>query len=218
MPLHLKLRMAIIPLSDFIATHRDEIISHCVSKVAARSEPPRSPAECDHGVPLLLSQLVTELRRGTPTTHDISESAREHGHDLLVRGFTIDQAVRNYGDVCQAVTQLAVETHTPISAEDFRTLNQCLDDAIAGAVTEFAREQDISRDGELSELWSLVNSAGVAFEALQSGRVGIGGATAEVVRKSLAALRAYVDRREINAAREAGQTITAAGASGNPAG
>ena len=97
-----------------------------------------------------------------------AESAREHGHDLLVRGFTIDQVVRSYGDVCQSVTQLAVETNTAIRAEDFRTLNQCLDDAIAGAVTEFAREESISRDGELSELWSLGNSASVAFEALQS--------------------------------------------------
>ena len=35
--------------------------------------------------------------------------------------------------------------------------------------------QDIARDGELSELWSLVNSASAAFDALQSGRVGVGG-------------------------------------------
>jgi len=197
--------MAIITLSDFIDQHRDELIGLCRAKVAARSELPPSPAEIDHGVPLLLTQLATELRRGIPTTHDISE----HGHNLLVRGFTIDQVVRNYGDVCQSVTQLAVETNTAISAEDFRTLNQCLDDAIAGAVTEFAREQEISRDGELAELWSLVNSASVAFEALQSGRVGVGGATGGVVRHSLAALRAYVDRREVNPAREAGAPTVA---------
>jgi hypothetical protein len=29
----------------------------------------------------------------------------------------------------------------PISIEDFRTLNRCLDDAIAGAVTEYGRER-----------------------------------------------------------------------------
>jgi hypothetical protein len=60
-----------------------------------------------------------------------------------------------YGDVCQSITDLAVETRAPISSDDFRTLNRCLDDAIAGAVTEFAREQDIGRDADTSELWSL---------------------------------------------------------------
>jgi hypothetical protein len=112
-----------------------------------------------------------------------------HGRQLLTRGFTVDQVVRDCGDVCQSITELAVETDTAISAEDFRTLNQCLDDAIAGAVTAFAEVQDIARDGESSELWSLVNSASAAFEALQSGRVDVGGATAAVVRRSLIPVR-----------------------------
>lgn len=98
-------------------------------------------------MPLLLSQLAKELTRVVPRTDDVSESAREHGHELLVRGFTIDQVVREYGDACQSITALAVESHTATSAEDFRTLNQCLGDAIAGAVTEFAKEQESGRDG-----------------------------------------------------------------------
>lgn len=153
---------------------------------------------------MFLGQLSKELSRAVPRTDDIGDSARQHGRDLLVRGFTIDQVVRSYGDVCQSITAMAVESHTAISAEDFRTLNQCLDDAIAGAVTEFAKEQDSGRDGELSELWSLVNSGSAAFEALQSGRLGIGGATAAVVRRSFASLRAYVDRREVDAGRATG--------------
>ena len=82
--------------------------------------------------------------------------ARAHGRQLLKRGFTVDQVVHDYGDVCQSVTELAVETDTAISAEDFRTLNQCLDDAIAGAVTAFAEVQDIARDGELFAMDGLV--------------------------------------------------------------
>lgn len=193
--------MSNMPLATFIEVNRDELIGRCRAKVAERLEPPATDAEIDHGVPLLLTQLATELRRGAPRTDEISESARNNGRALLVRGLSVDQVVRNYGDVCQSVTEMAVETNTAISAEDFRTLNQCLDDAIAGALTEFARGQERSRDGELSELWSLVNSASVAFEALQSGRVGVRGATAGVARQCLAALRAYVDRREVDAAR-----------------
>jgi hypothetical protein len=64
---------------------------------------------------------------------------------LLRQGFTVSQVVHDYGDVCQSITELAVETHAPISAEDFRVLNGCLDNAIAGAVTEFGRERTPSR-------------------------------------------------------------------------
>jgi hypothetical protein len=56
----------------------------------------------------------------------------------------VSQVVHDYGDVCQAITELAGEMDAPISTEDFRTLNRCLDDAIAGAVTEYGREQNES--------------------------------------------------------------------------
>jgi hypothetical protein len=115
--------------------------------------------------------------------------------------------VRDYGDVCQSITELAVETNTAISADDFRTLNQCLDDAIAGAVTAFARRKETTRDGEL---WSLVNAATAAFEALQSGTVGMHGATSAIVRRSLAALRLYLDRQEVS--RTTGKDAVAAAA------
>ena len=193
-----------VSLAAFLSEHRSELISRCRAKVATRSSPPPQDEEIDYGVPLLLVQLRKALDQvGIPKTAEISGTARAHGRQLLKRGFTIDQVVRDYGDVCQSVTELAVETDTAISAQDFRTLNQCLDDAIAGAVTAFAEVQDIVRNGELSELWSLVNSASAAFEALQSGRVGVDGATGAVVRRSLATLRAHVDRREVDAARAA---------------
>lgn len=211
--------MAQTTLADFIRTHRDDLIGRCRARVATRSSPLPTDAEIAHGVPLLLSQVATELGHRTASTDALSESAREHGRDLLGRGFTIDQVVRGYGDVCQSITELAVETHTAISAEDFRTLNLCLDDAIAGAVTAFAQGEDATRDGDLSELWSLVNSASAAFEALQSGTVGVHGATGSVVRRSLADLRAYVDRREVNSSRMAGKNAVAAAANrpGGPA-
>ena len=61
----------------------------------------------------------------------------------------MSQVVHDYGDVCQSITELAVETGASISAEDFRTLNRCLDEAIAGAVTEYGRERNqFGIDGE----------------------------------------------------------------------
>jgi hypothetical protein len=193
--------MANLTLSDFIDEHRDELIGRCRAKVAKRSAPPPTEAEINHGVPLFLDQLCEELRHGPSKTNEISKSATEHGHDLLLQKFTISHVVHDYGDVCQSVTDLAVELAAPISTDDFRTLNRCLDDAIAGAVTAFAHEQDVTRDGESHRLENMTNAAITAFEVLRTGNVGVGGSTGGVVLRNLMAVRAaLVDRRSISVA------------------
>ncbi len=193
-------------LHEFIAVHREELISRCRAKVATRSVPPPTQAEIDHGVPLFLEQLVDALRLGLPSTAEIGETALLHGHDLLRQGFTVSQVVHDYGDVCQAITELAVELNAPISTEDFRTLNRCLDDAIAGAVTEYGRERNQSTlDGESArgserlgffahELRNLTSTAILAFEALKKGNVGVTGSTATVLHRSLMGTRDLIGR------------------------
>jgi hypothetical protein len=189
--------MANLTLYDFIAKNRDELIRRCRAKVATRSAPPPTKTEIDHGVPLFLDQLCEELRQGPSKTHEISKSAMEHGHDLLLQGFTISQVVHDYGDVCQSVTALAVELAAPISMDDFRTMNRCLDDAIAGAVTEYAHEQDVTRYGASQQLQRLTKTALTAFEVLRTGKVGVGGSTGAVVLHSLMAIdTALVDLAE----------------------
>jgi hypothetical protein len=132
-------------LYEFIELNRDEIIRRCRAKVATRSMPPPTKAEIDHGVPLFLEQLVSTLRGGEDKpSPEISKSAVLHGHDLLLQGFTVSQVVHDYGDICQSITELALEQNSPIGTDDFRTLNRCLDDAIAGAVTEFGRGRNQS--------------------------------------------------------------------------
>jgi hypothetical protein len=201
--------MANITLDKFIVENRDELIHRCRAKVAKRTAPPPTEAEIVHGVPLFLDQLVKELRHGPSKTHEIKESAKEHGHDLLLHGFTISQVVHAYGDVCQSVTDLAVELGTPISTDDFRTLNRCLDDAIAGAVTEYAHVQDVTRDGTSDELQRLTNVAITAFEVLQTGNVGIGGSTGAVVYRSLIAIRAaLITRPGVNRTQETAEGVT----------
>ena len=194
-------------LHEFITLNREEIIARCCAKVASRSIPPPSEAEINHGVPLFLEQLVDALRSGTSGL-EIKHSAGQHGHDLLLQGFTVSQVVHDYGDVCQTITELAVETDAPISADDFRTLNRCLDDAIAGAVTIYGREserrvsarqhEETGRSNErvgflVHELRNLVNTAIVAFEVIKTGRVGSSGNTAAVLDRSLLALRNLID-------------------------
>jgi hypothetical protein len=182
--------MASLALHEFIGGHRNELIRRCQAKVSGRASPPHTKAEVDHGVPLFLDQLCQELRAGSSQSAEIGQKAKKHGHDLLLQGFSIEQVVHDYGDVCQSVTDLALELAAPISVEDFRTLNRCLDDAIAGAVTEFTSEQGAARDLESDELRNLTNTAIVAFEAIAAGKVGLGGNTSAVLRGTLMALRA----------------------------
>jgi signal transduction histidine kinase len=193
-------------LHEFIARNRQEIIERCRAKVAMRSIPPPSDAEIDHGVPVLLDQLVGALRLGLTSSTEIGRSAVHHGHNLLLQGFTVSQVVHDYGDVCQAVTELAVEMNAPISTEDFQTLNRCLDDAIAGAVTEYGRARDQSTlDREVArgserlgyfahELRNMVSTAIMAFEVLRTGNVGVTGSTGTVLHRSLIGLRALIAR------------------------
>src|SRR5438874_589640 len=124
-------------LHEFVTANRDEIICRCKAKVASRSTP-ATAAEIDHGVPLFLDQLVDALRLGLSSSPEIGRSAILHGHDLLIRGFSVSQVVHDYGDVCQAITELAMDTRAPLGTEGFRLLSACMDAAIAGAVTQYA--------------------------------------------------------------------------------
>lgn len=181
-------------LQGFIAAHREELIRRCRAKVITRSPNAAAGDDVDHGVPLFLDQLVNELGHGLSNAEQISQGAIRHGRDLLLRGCTVGQVVHGYGDICQSVTDLAVELTASISADDFRTLNRCLDDAIAGAVTEFSREQEVAREGESQELQTLTSTAITAFEVLQTGSVGIAGRTGTLVHTSLLGIRALIGR------------------------
>lgn len=186
-------------LHDFIATHRTEIIARCQAKVATRLPVANEPER--YGVPLFLDQLVDTLRLGRGAGPDIAETALQHGRELLDRGFTVSQVVHDYGDVCQAITELAIETDAAFSAADFGKLNWCLDEAIAGAVTEYGRKPDppavaamgAERLGFFAhELRNLISVAIVSFDVLRAGSVGIGGSTGSVLHRSLLGMRALI--------------------------
>jgi len=200
------LAMGNIVLHEFVAVNRDEIIRRCRATVATRSMPLPTEAEINHGVPLFLDQLVLSLRLGLSSSPEIGTSASLHGHDLLLQGFTVYQVVHDYGDVCQSITGLAIEMGAPISTDDFRTLNRCLDDAIAAAVTEYGRARNqFTLDGESSrgterigllalELRKLTNTAMLAFDMLKTGNIGVAGSTGALLHHSLSGIGALIGR------------------------
>ena len=135
-------------LHEFVASNRDELVRRCRSKVSERNSPPLAPAELDHGVPLVLEQLVWALRGEeerpaarsfgkTPAAVEVSRTAALHGKELLRQGYTAGQVVQDYADIGQAVAELAAEHDAPVSVDEMRTLNRFLDGAIADAVAAY---------------------------------------------------------------------------------
>jgi signal transduction histidine kinase len=193
--------------SEFLSTHRDILIANSRAKVASRAAPRATPVELETGVPLFLNQLIETLRieerTGTKTSDDhIGLSAAKHGKALQALGFTAAQVIHDYGDVCQAITELAINLEAPITADEFRTLNRCLDEAMAEAIAEFGRQRELSiSDDETErlgffahELRNLLSNSMLAFEVLKTGSVGVGGSTGALLGRNLTRMRDLIDR------------------------
>lgn len=210
-------------LHEFLTNHRTTLIEQCRLKAARRS-PKAIVEQLAYGVPLFLDQIIKTLQveltsdpmqsrkvsgsagGETSRTSEIGATARLHAHELLRHGYTVDRVVHDYGDLCQAITDLAFEKSIPFQVDEFRTLNRCLDNAIADSVTEYAYERDLlvanrgadafpERLGAFShELRNLISTATYAFAAIRTGHVGPSGSTAAVLDRCLIGLRTLVDR------------------------
>jgi hypothetical protein len=210
-------------LHQFLTTNRLDLIERCRVKVVQRQAPKATEKELEHGIPLFLDQLIKTLRieqspdpmqsrkvsggshGGSLHTSEMGEAAGQHGRELMKGGFTVDQVVHDYGDLCQAITDLAFELKVPIEIDEFRTLNRCLDNGIADAVTEFNYQRDfLVEDKQASvlnkrlgvfahELRNELNSAMLALHAIKSGDVGVAGATGAVLEKSLEKMRNLIN-------------------------
>jgi len=198
-----------LTLAAFVRRNRVDLIASCAQKVAQRYAHISPPPLASQGVPKFLKQLVDVLEieqessagnGQTPPVIDavskIGRTAALHGVALLQEGFTVQQVVHQYGDVCQAVTELALAQNTPFSTDEFRILNRSLDDAIAAAVSahqsaahQITVEQQASQHQRLHMLvhdhQRLVSVARQSFSAIKSGNVGVTGATGTLLAAAL---------------------------------
>jgi signal transduction histidine kinase len=221
-------------MHDFLRNNREELIASCKEKVAQRPKRLATPGQLQYGIPLFLDQLTRTLRAeqtgnaqegirisGAPggdsiALSEIGVSAAAHGKELLNLGFSVDQVVHDYGDLCQSITDLAFERDAPFAIDEFRTLNRCLDNAIADAVSEFSRQRDFTIADKQSadvnerlgilvhELRNSLGTANFAIRALETGNLPIAGATGSVLKRSLFALGKLVDRSLAEVRFEAG--------------
>ncbi|TWI01096.1 hypothetical protein IP90_02718 [Luteimonas cucumeris] len=211
-------------MHDFLKANRAELIARCRVKVAQRAPPGMPENELEHGITVFLEQLIKTLQveqtahpmlsrkvsgptgGGKPALSEIGESAAQHGKELLLHGFTVEEVVHDYGDLCQAITDLAFEQGATIEIDEFRTLNRCLDNAIANAVTEFGYQHDFvvadrqadalnERLGFFAhELRNLLCTATLALSVIKQGNVGLSGATGAVLDRALIGLANLIDR------------------------
>ena len=207
----------------FLANNRDELTARCRVKVSKRPSRTATHEQLSNGVPLFLEQLIRTLIAeeagiddvallvsgpsggDTLALSEIGVGAAAHGKALLALGFTVEQVVHDYGDLCQAITELAYERDAPFEVEEFRTLNRCLDNAIADAVSEFSSQRDsmvaerISSDANerlaflVHELRNALQKANLSVRALEVGGLTLTGATGSVLKRSLASMRNLVD-------------------------
>ncbi len=210
-------------MHDFLLKNRDELMARCRVKVGERPGRSATEAQLQNGIPLFLDQLIRTLEiehshhphdsvavsgpvAGGAALSEVSVTAAQHGKDLLELGLTVDQVVHDYGDLCQAITDLAFERRAPFLVDDFRTLNRCLDNAISDAVTEFSYQRDArfaerhaddanQRLGFFShELRNLLWTASMAFSAAKAGNLSLSGATGAILERNLQALEKLIAR------------------------
>lgn len=182
--------------------------------------------QLQNGIPIFLDQLIRTFGLEQTDAHaavdrisgppggavaysELRTGAELYGKDLLALDFTVDQVVRDYGDLCQVVTDLAIEHDAPFEIEEYRTLNKCLDNAIAHAVSEFSYQRDFlvqlkhdtlanQRSGELAlELRQLLSTALLAFSAAKAGELSLHGATGRILERSLNGLSKAIDAHPV---------------------
>jgi signal transduction histidine kinase len=190
-------------LHEFITENRAELIARARAKARERRQTQwPMPTKLDAGMPNFLMQLAERLKPPFVTTERFRDSAARRGSEMMREGWTARHVVHDYGDICQAITEAATDHDASISTVEFRNLNQCLDDAIAEAVTEFGQQRErqladeqADRLGELAEeLRKYVTTASFAYETIAKGTVGIGGSTGASLGRSLLGLRRLIDR------------------------
>jgi len=210
-------------MHDFLTDNRQNLIDRCRAKVAKRPARAAIDVQVQNGIPMFLDQLIRTLEaEQTPepmesrkisgpsggavsSSSEIGKSAALHGRELLQLGFSIDDVVHNYGDLCQAITDLAYEVDAPLQVDEFRTLNRCLDNAIADAVTEFSYQRAFLLANQQAEavnerlrvlgreLRNHLGTATLAFAAARAGNLSFTGATGTILEKNLVDLRDIVD-------------------------
>lgn len=208
-------------LREFVATNRNEILARSRARERSRESAPNTPLAMEAELTQAISPFLERLEEALGKVSagevidcvEIASIATEFGGQRFQQGLTVAQVVHEYGDLCQDITGLAVEQNVSVSVDEFRTLNMCLGDAIAGAVTAFSHRSERSITGEKTkrlgvlahEMRDLLNIAMLSFASIKREVAPAGSArTSALHDRCLLRLHTLIDRSLAHVRLEAG--------------
>ena len=195
----------LVMLRDFLLANRRDIIDRVRNNGTAHTLRPDEP-NTGAGIAELLDQLSLASAVG-PVTAEVGHQGRARPVDL-----SIAQVVHGYTDIWQAVVELGAERGLQLAGDEVRAFNRGLDESIANAVAEHARqaeERNLRKGTErlavlAHELRDAINTAMLAFDLLKRGVVEPTSNTAGVLDRSFGRMRDLVDRSLAQVRLEAG--------------
>ncbi len=199
--------VAFASLARLLSAKRKELSARFEASVRARL-PTDGVDRCEllDTLPTFLDELIVDLERvrwsmGPMHTGPVSPIAIAHGVQRFRLGFRVDEVVREYGLLHDAILELADASGYRVDSHEQRALARAISRATAAAVSEYARRRDQELQREAAEHFSFVahelrnplTSARVAFERLvREGSIPRTRAT-EVIARGLTRVGELVD-------------------------
>jgi len=184
-------------LHEFLSEHREQLLELCTSKLRDRA-PDKSSSELLGELPAFLDEVISAISRENsrspedPAVALGAGPAAELGRQRKEIGFDVALTVLSFGVVSDAVGELGKAAQLSFEARDYRIFNQCIDDAMATALTEYwkvdggpANEATVQLAFLAHELRNSLSSVQMAWNFLVSGHAGVQGRTAKVLERNL---------------------------------
>jgi len=185
-------------LYQFLSEKRGEILELCTAKLRDR-QPDRDANELLGELPAFLDEVTLAIARENsrspedPSVSMGSGPAAELGRQRRRIGFDVQLTVLSLGVISDSVGELGTNGGLSFDAHDYQVFNQCLDDAMATALTEYwklDREQP-ANDSMVQlaffahELRNSLSGVQMAWRFLAEGHGGLHGRTAKVLERNL---------------------------------
>jgi signal transduction histidine kinase/CheY-like chemotaxis protein len=159
--------------AQFLAQHREPIVSRFAAEVARKDLPARALARSllvDH-IPKFIDEIVAELRRlyvvrVTNDAIDTSDAAREHGEQRWNLGYDLETLIREYGVLRHCILAHAEAVGITPSIGEFDVLAKCLSVGVAEAAAAYIGFRDEQFRAEHANLEFLAEAGALLSSSL----------------------------------------------------
>lgn len=191
-------------LADFIAANRNEIMTRYRAKAATTSLPLPPDPESEYPARAFVDELLSAQR--VDLRSDRPDGGAVHHRNIDVLGEpSLARRIARYGEICESITELAMEMNAPVTLAESLTLDRSVDVATAQAVKDSVSERaetthaSAFNDRERlrifqQEVLRLVETSILSFDGLRTGSLGLEGRTGCLLDRSLVELRSLANR------------------------